>query len=90
VWLLQEGERVSSYRLIRVRATQPFSSTASGHRMNVAQHSEDTSIVDGKIQIGELCVFKSEVGSKLVKYYNFPSARAKGLKTKNIKDFLLI
>ena len=79
MWLLQEGERVSSDRLIRVRATQPFSSTASGHRMNVAQHSEDTPIVDGKIQIGELCVF-----------YNFPSTRAKSLKTKNIKDFLLM
>ena len=52
-----------SDRLLRVRATQPFSSTASiSYNMKAPQHHEETLIVDDKIQIGELCVFKSGVG----------------------------
>jgi len=57
--------------------------------MNVAQHSEDTPIVDGKIQIGELCVFKSEVGSKwkIGKVLQFSKHKSKRLKDQEYKGF---
>ena len=49
VWLLQEGEKLSTDRLLRVRATQPFGSTVSTSlSMKVLQHHEETPIVDEK------------------------------------------
>ena len=89
VWLLQEGERVSSSRLIRVRATQPFSSTGCSHRMKV-QQNEDKPIVDSKIKIGEICMFKSGEGSNwsIGKVLQFSKYKNKWLKHQDIKSFL--
>ena len=53
VWLLQEGERVSTDRLFRVRkkqpyATEPTTATAEGFNQPTVQQA---------IQVGDLCVF---------------------------------
>ena len=59
IWLFQEGERVSSDRLFRVRVAQPFSSSTS-------KCESDSEVIDGKVpfvatqlKTGDLCVFKS-------------------------------
>ena len=83
------GKRVSSDRLIRVRATQPFSSTASSHSMKVAQHNDNTPIAESKIQIGDFCVFKSGVGSNWNngKVLQFSKYKSKRLKDQEYKGF---
>ena len=54
VWLLQEGERVSSDRLFRVRGKQPFAID----RCNQKHHSENVQpVVSEVINIGDICVF---------------------------------
>ena len=60
VWLLQESERVSTDRLLRVRAKQP--------NMNYSQsshyHSSLVPIKDNILEISDICVFKPEENSK--------------------------
>lgn len=51
VWLFNEGERVSSDRLFRVRDTQPFTTTdlvalRTHHQLNAAEY----------INIGDICI----------------------------------
>ena len=58
VWLLQEGERVSSDRLFRVRAKQPFSCEVQ-HQMRTP---DNTPTVCSTIQVGDICVFKASQG----------------------------
>ena len=57
VWLLQEGERVSSYRLFWVRNMQPFSAEA-----HLQKHSiiSKVPILCNKVEIGDICTFVSE------------------------------
>ena len=57
VWLLQEGERVSSDRLFRVRAKQPFS-TDSKPNVPVPIIADIIPIVCDTVEISNLCVFK--------------------------------
>ena len=53
MWLLQEGERVSSDRLFRVRSKQPFSTDASTQKKSVAT---TTPTVCSALEVGEICV----------------------------------
>ena len=57
VWLFQEGERVSSDRLFRVRSTQPYNKTLQ----TITKHSRDFKLpkTDEQVSLGDLCVFKN-------------------------------
>ena len=54
VWFLQEGERVSSDCLFRVRSKKPFSTDASTQKKSVAT---TTPTVCSALEVGEICVF---------------------------------
>ena len=63
VWLFQEGERVSSDRLFRVRAKQPFNTDSTATR------SDTSSRVNGAlpqvmetVEVGEMWVFNKDNG----------------------------
>ena len=56
VWLLQEGERVSSDRLFRVRSKQPYTCDARPERRTV---SDEVPTVNKSITVGDICVFRS-------------------------------
>lgn len=60
VWLFQEGERVSSDRLFRVRSKQPYDS--KGVKQELCTTSEDCElpIINKIIRIGEFCVFNTD------------------------------
>ena len=67
VWLFQEGYRMSSDRLFRVRCKQPYSSNVSHN-----QHTESANpIISHSIQIGEMCVFKQNQGWAIGKVLQF-------------------
>lgn len=55
VWLFQEGERVSSDRLFRVRCKQPYCTTTSLVKQTVNSEAAQP-IVSSTVQIGELQV----------------------------------
>ena len=59
VWLFQEGERVSSDRLFRVRSTQPYNKTLQ----TIMKHNRDFKMpkTDEQVSLGDLCVFKCVV-----------------------------
>ena len=61
VWLLQEGERVSSDRLFRVRSRRPFTSNCQTVPGTVTP-TGTTPFVCQTIQVGNICVFKDTVG----------------------------
>ena len=53
IWLLQQGEMVSTDRLFRVRKTQPYHTTASETKTSaILQPTAQTSI-----EVGDMCVF---------------------------------
>lgn len=60
VWLFQEGERVSSDRLFRVRVKQPYST--SGQQISLNNNLAFLPTVQEYIELGELCAFQD--GSK--------------------------
>lgn len=60
VWLFSEGERVSSDRLFRVRAKQPYSNASKGILPPVPQASV---CVREHVSVGDLCVFLVHAGS---------------------------
>ena len=70
VWLLQEGERVSSDRLFRVHAKQPFSTDS---KPNVpVPIIADIPTVCNTVEISNLCVFKcSETNWKIGRVLRF-------------------
>ena len=91
VWLFQEGERVSSDRLLRVRSNQLFSSvTTKG-----ANHQDKSIVHDGlpdvnsKIEVGELCVFRYSTSTesqwKIGKIQKFSKFKCKHLKDQEYK-----
>ncbi len=55
VWLFQEGERVSSDRLFRVRASQPFSSETTKCEQTDRERSKH--VVRADVKLGEICAF---------------------------------
>ena len=58
VWLFQEGERVSSDRLFRVRTKQPFSSNSTSMAKSSMTDSE-LPTTSNVLHIGDVCVFKA-------------------------------
>ena len=74
VWLFQEGERVSSDRLFRVRSKQPYASASSQ-----LPHLLDNKVqpyVSKALQLGDLCVFQINGTLRIGRVLQF--ARYKG------------
>ena len=95
VWLFQEGERVSSDRLLRVRANQLFNSVPA-KSVNYQDKSkgknpaydEGLPAVNSKIEIGELCVFRTSASScewRIGKVQKFSKFKCKRLKDQEYK-----
>ena len=59
VWLFQEGERVSSDRLFRVRNKQPFSSDSVTSQKNYFQDSPEPFVAQ-VLNLGDMCVFETD------------------------------
>ncbi len=59
VWLFQEGERVSSDRLFRVRNKQPFSSDSVTPQKNYFQDSPEPFVAQ-VLNLGDMCVFETD------------------------------
>ena len=68
LWLLQEGERVSSDRLFRVREKQPFPSTS---QMSLMQVSYPNPVMLNTLTIGDLCLFKLTTDWELGRILHF-------------------
>ena len=64
-WLLQEGERLSSDRLFRVHTKQPFSIDSNPKASSSV--SVAIPIVGSTVDVGNVCVFKSNDNSESVK-----------------------
>ena len=62
LWLLQEGERVSSDRLFRVRATQPYDTSTS--QLQPSTHDMNLRLpkISDEAEVGDMCVFDRENG----------------------------
>ena len=57
VWLFQEGERVSSDRLFRVREKQPYSSVTT-NEIKVCDSNATVPTMCDVISIDDICAFK--------------------------------
>ena len=57
MWLFQEGERVSSDRLFRVRDKQPFSSESKASTSDTLKVDEVVPSVNDTVEVGDICVF---------------------------------
>ena len=69
MWLFQEGERVSSDRLFRVRKTQPHSNDPDAQKTTPTdQIVQQEPIVSSTLQIGDLCIF---LDTRTPKIWNF-------------------
>ncbi len=58
VWLYQEGERVSSDGLFRVRSKQPFSSETPKHALHEEVKTAGNPVVCTTLEMGDVCIFK--------------------------------
>ena len=89
VWLLQEGERVSSDQLFRVRSKQPYVSQSSN--LTLSRNIDGNPQVSTSVSLGDLCAFKDgekwRIGRVL---YNLQNAQRNPVSTHNsTKDTLL-
>jgi hypothetical protein len=71
VWLFQEGERVSSDRLFRVRQKQPFSTETKTSTSEKSLPSEDTPYESDRVDVGEMCTFNEEEYIKIGRVLQF-------------------
>ena len=76
LWLFEEGERVSSDHLFRVRTSQPFSFETTKYSTKYEQKNTDGErslpIVRTDVKLGEVCVScKVRIGV-WGRYFNFP------------------
>ena len=62
-WLFQEGERVSSDRLFRVRNKQPYSSDSSKPINSTENEHCALPTIATTVSVGQFCVFKAGEGS---------------------------
>ena len=58
IWLLQEGERVSSDRLFRVRSKQPYSNPSTDIRHISHDLCADLPCISDTVVVGDMCVFE--------------------------------
>lgn len=87
VWLLQEGERVSTDHLFRVRAKQPFSTEVC--RQNPKSSDSKPTIID-TVSIGDVCAFKEgEHHWRLGRVLNFVSLMRKLKRQGNLQEISL-
>lgn len=84
VWLFQEGERVSSDRLFRVRCKQPYSTTTSLVKQNVNLEAAQP-IISSTVQIGELCVFQVKDGWRIGRVLQFAKYQEKTVSAQQYK-----
>ena len=70
VWLLQEGERVSSDRLFRVRGKQPFSMEIEPTLSEKFTTGKDTRHISDKVEVGDMCSFKKKKTFRLERFFN--------------------
>ena len=67
VWLLQEGERVSIDRLIRVKVKQPYSSSDKQlSSKNLNEINCKLPQIRDNVELGDLCVFVEETNGWLI------------------------
>ena len=65
IWLFQEGERVSSDRIFRVRSKQPHNSENVKEMLSNDSKSDDALPTVSKIlKLGDLCVFQMQDGNE--------------------------
>ena len=89
VWLFQEGERVLSDRLFRVRVAQPFSSSTSKCESDSEVTDGEVPFVATQLKTGYLGVFKSIYYTSSSNNWNIGKVqsfyRLKGKKMKELK-----
>ena len=86
IWLLQEGERVSSDRLFRVRVKQPFSSTTK-HQPQPGSLTNTQPVVCTTIHVGDVCVFMaSQEEWRLGRILQFSYFKEKTKKLSSIQE----
>ena len=78
VWLFNEGERLSSDRLIRVRDSQPFN-------VLTTEHVQDDLHVAETISTGDMCVFAINEDLKIGRVLQFAYLTEKQKKYDNAK-----
>ena len=66
VWLLQEGERVSIDRLIRVKVKQPYSSSDKQLSSKNLNEISKLSQKRDDVELGDLCVFVEETNGWMI------------------------
>ena len=65
IWLFQEGERVSSNRVFRVRSKQPHNSeNVKGMLSNDSKSDDALPTVSKILKLGDLCVFQMQDGNE--------------------------
>ena len=86
IWLFQEGERVSSDHLFRVRCKQPYSSSTPLAKCSAVSKDIDMQpIVSSTVQIGELCVFKKDNGWSIGRVLQFAKLQEKRISGQQFK-----
>ena len=80
VWLLQEGERVSSDRLFRVRGKQPFSMEIEPTLSEKVTTGKDTPHISDKVEVGDMCAFKEKGNFQIGKVLQFCYYEEKGVR----------
>ena len=80
VWLFNEGERLSSDRLIRVRDSQPFDVLTTEHVQDDDLHVAET------ISTGDMCVFAIDKDIKIGRVLQFAYLTEKQKKIRQCKD----
>ena len=75
LWLFEEGERVSSDRLFRVRTSQPFSFKTTKYSTKYEQKNTDGErslpIVRTDVKLGEVCAFMQGENWSVGKVFQF-------------------
>ena len=87
VWLLTEGEHLSTDRLFRVRSKQPFSSDTETSSSVVALSQP---YVSETISGADLCAFKKEEIFRIGKVLNFAIYKEKTKKNREYKSKMAI
>ena len=71
LWLFQEGERVSSDRLFRVRGKQPFSNDTKICSLETPALNGEVPYITETVEVGDMCVFNKDDGWKIGRILQF-------------------
>ena len=87
VWLFQEGERISSDRLLRVKAKQPFCSTSKYDSDNTGMDNT-VPFVATQLKTGDICIFKTIcLNWNIGKVQSFCKLKGKKIKEQEYKQY---